>query len=604
MKALCTPADGHLGLPSAPVALLALLATCLLAPTALGDRLAVKSEQGVLRIEAPVPPGPAADAANAPDPAGWSCLVIVDARATDGKEGEAPELVLDGHALAFRSVADGARLVARTPAEFDAARSFQVELEGTAKGLRVERVHASPSAALVGKANGHLGPDRLDVAPLGFVGLTEHECCGLCVLEVRDGAAAARAGVRVGDVILALEGEPLPPSNIAPGEAWFERSHEAVFGRALEDAARSGREQLGLEVLRGDAVLALAVDQPYLPDRFDLEGDDLGAALDAGFPLRGPLGDALHADLLGWARANERAKGGWRGTDAVNPALGALALLGSGEVSDRAAAKRAIDFMLEKHPSPSEMRGLAYWTIGFLGSALCEWHLLTGDDSVLPWIEEAIDWLPTTTHICKWGMPAFGHGPDGIPYDDKALIAPAAHLLVFEALARRCGVESGVWEHIEAYVVHSWSDPDDDGHGAMGYNASYKDRGEFWSRSGLIALAEHLRGDDETGMREPLCAIMEERHQWMFNSHAYGEPGGALGLVSLAVADRAAFERVIAQYRWRFLVNWEPGFGLRYTTPHMGAPYMGGESIVNLAYLLLFAVEPDEERSGLVMAGR
>ena len=86
----------------------------------------------------------------------------------------------------------------------------------------------------------------------------------------------------------------------------------------------------------------------------------------------------------------------------------------------------------------------------------------------------------------------------------------------------------------------------------------------------------------------------------MFNSHAYGEPGAALGLLSLAVVDRPAFERVIAQYRWRFLASWEPGYGLRYTTPHMGAPYMGGESVVNLAYLLLFAVED----GGLVMAGR
>jgi len=134
----------------------------------------------------------------------------------------------------------------------------------------------------------------------------------------------------------------------------------------------------------------------------------------------------------------------------------------------------------------------------------------------------------------------------------------------------------------------------------MSYNASYKDRGEFWSRSGLVALAERLRGDTQTGMQQPLCAFMEERHQWMFNSHAYGEPGAALGLLSLAVVDRESFERVIAQYRWRFLANWEPGFGLRYTTPHMGAPYMGGESIVNLSYLLLFAVE----HGGLALAGR
>jgi hypothetical protein len=178
-------------------------------------------------------------------------------------------------------------------------------------------------------------------------------------------------------------------------------------------------------------------------------------------------------------------------------------------------------------------------------------------------------------------------------------MAPAAHLLVLDALARRCGLDSRIWEHIEPYVRHAWSNPDDGGHGAMGYNGSYRDKGEFWSRTGLVALAEVLRGD-AAGMAPHLCVLMEERHPWMLNSHAYGEPGAALGLLSLAVVKPAAFEEILPLYRWRFLSAWEPGHGLRYTTPHMGAPYMGGESIVNLAYLTLFAAR---ER-GLVIAGR
>ena len=36
----------------------------------------------------------------------------------------------------------------------------------------------------------------------------------------------------------------------------------------------------------------------------------------------------------------------------------------------------------------------------------------------------------------------------------------------------------------------------------------------------------------------------------------------------------------------------------RYSTPHMGAPYLGEEAIVNLAYLLLLSTEND----GLVMS--
>ena len=169
-------------------------------------------------------------------------------------------------------------------------------------------------------------------------------------------------------------------------------------------------------------------------------------------------------------------------------------------------------------------------------------------------------------------------------------MAPTAHLLVFDALARRCGVESRVFEHVEPYVRHAWSDPDSGGHGAMGYNGSYRDKGEFWSRTGLVALAEVLRGDD-AAMAPSLLVLMEERHPWMLNSHAYGEPGGALGLLSLSTVKRELLERIVPLYRWRFLNAWEPGHGLRYTSPHMGAPYMGEEAILNLSYLLLLATE-------------
>ena len=77
----------------------------------------------------------------------------------------------------------------------------------------------------------------------------------------------------------------------------------------------------------------------------------------------------------------------------------------------------------------------------------------------------------------------------------------------------------------------------------------------------------------------------------MLISHAYGEPGAAPGLLGLAVVKPKAFEEIVPQWRWRFLCSWEPGYGLRYSTPHMGAPYLGEEAVVNLAYLLLLSTE-------------
>ncbi|MCP5022167.1 MAG: hypothetical protein GY930_10355, partial [bacterium] len=313
---------------------------------------------------------------------------------------------------------------------------------------------------------------------------------------------------------------------------------------------------------------------------------------------RGPLDGELRKDLISWVVDNQQKNGGWKGSKAVNPALGGLALLGTRDRKHKAAIERCKDFILKLNPKPSEMKGLAFWTIGFHGMFLAEYYLATGDKEALAWVEDAVLWLPKATHKSKWGTQAFGHGPSGLPYDDKALTAPASHLLVLDALARKCGIESKVWEHVQPYMKHAWSNPADGGHGGMGYNGSHRDKEQFWSRSGLTALAETLRGG-EARMAKHLCLFMEERHTYMLNSHAYGEPGAALGLLGLAVSDRAAFERILPRWRWRFLGAWQPGYGLRWSTPHMGSPYMGRDEIVNLAYAMLSSVE----NGGLVMAG-
>lgn len=215
-----------------------------------------------------------------------------------------------------------------------------------------------------------------------------------------------------------------------------------------------------------------------------------------------------------------------------------------------------------------------------------EWHLHTGDQRVLKPIREARDWAVAGQHICKWGMPALGHGPSGLPYDNKSLVAPALHLLVGEALTKDCGVESQIWELLDPYMMHSWSDPEKGGHGAMGYNGSYRDLGEFWSRSGLYLIAAHLRSE-KPRVKPALAKIMRERHPWIRNSHAYGEPGGAWGLMGLSLAAPEFYQEVIENYRWWFSLAWEPGYGLHFSTPHMGAPYMGEDDLLNCIYPLV-----------------
>lgn len=124
------------------------------------------------------------------------------------------------------------------------------------------------------------------------------------------------------------------------------------------------------------------------------------------------------------------------------------------------------------------------------------------------------------------------------------------------------------------------------GHGSLGYNQSYKDLAEFWSRSGLFATAAELRGEKKE-MEDAMISFMYGHHPWIRNSHAYGEPGGSWGLIAMNFCAPGKYDEIIRSYAWWFSLAWEPGYGLRFTTPHMGAPYMGEDDLINATSALV-----------------
>ncbi len=454
--------------------------------------------------------------------------------------------------------------------------------------VEVVRVPVTPTWKHLGRSNGGLGPDQLGQGALGFDALTEHDQSPLAVVEVRKGTPAELAGLRAGDVIVGVNGRPFPRSDLDPGPAWASRSHEAVLSREVariyDQAAGKTPPPMHLEILREGEPKRVECRLPVRP------------ALSAEFPYGDRADAALVADLLRHTLAQQKKNGSF-GDNVVRTGLGVLALLGTRDKKHLPAASRAMKWLIERHDGPED-RGLAYWSIGYTGIAIGEYVHATGDQSLLRWAKRAQRLCLAGQHTSAFGMTSLGHGPDGLPYENKALIAPLAHLLAFEALVARKGVAEVLWPTFEPFVLAAWSDPKEKGHGAMGYNASYRDDEEFWSRTGLCLAALTLR-QDRPDMREGMIAVMRKRHEWMLNSHAYGEPGAAWGLMGLALADRDAFNEVIRAWRWKFEGAWEPGYGLRYTTPHMGSPYMGEDDLINIAYLALFSVR----QQGLLLTG-
>lgn len=435
------------------------------------------------------------------------------------------------------------------------------------------RVNDAPTRKLFGRSNGGLGPDKLGAGLLGFDALTEHKQTVLTVMDIQKGAPAAKAGLQVGDAIVAVEGRPLPVNNLDPGWEWLANSHEAVLGNASEAAFKNGKQKLSLTVLRSGKTEVLEFE---LPRR---------KAFTTMNPATDPEAAALLKDMITWLEENQRDDGSWSG-DIKRTMFASLALLATGEAKHQRQVKKAIDWALKKFPDPEKHGNLGFWSAGYMMTLFGEWHLQTGDKRALKPIKEARDWSVAGQHTSKWGMQALGHGPSGLPYGGKSLVAPALHLLVGEALTKDCGVESQIWELLDPYMMHSWSDPKEGGHGALGYNGSYKDLGEFWSRTGLYLIASHLRGE-KAEMKPALAKIMRERHPWIRNSHAYGEPGGAWGLLGLSLTAPRYYQEVIESYRWWFSLAWEPGYGLHFTTPHMGAPYMGEDDLLNCIYPLV-----------------
>jgi hypothetical protein len=462
---------------------------------------------------------------------------------------------------------------------------------GRGGAITLRRLHtyilpSTVNRSMQAKENGVDGPDLQDFGLLGFQALALQDHPVLVAGLVRPGLAAARAGLREGDLIVGVDGKALPPIELGSSERGLSDSPLACLGMACERSLRQGRREIGLEIFRDGQARRLGV-------RLD---SSLGTGFAAGFPAPADaLLDRLESDCKSWLLKRQKPDGSWseQGTAGIQTPLAGLALLGSRDPACLPAVARAVDWCLKSS------RGRGYFEQGLALMLVAEYHLASGDKKVLGWLESTLESQAGGTNNTIWGHDGWGHGAGaGLPYGNKGLIGAAIHVVAGEALAGKCGVPGRFLEAGKSYFLNSWGDPAKGENGSMGYNASAKDGDEFWSRTGLSLMALTLR-DEHPEMRGPMLAIMKKRFFMFRQSHAYGEPGGSLGLAGLACADAAAYREVMGRLAFHWLIAWEPGYGLRYTSPSMGAPYMGQDGLLNPA--MLFALSG--RRQGLACTG-
>ncbi len=401
----------------------------------------------------------------------------------------------------------------------------------------------------------------IDLNAIGLVGRTANHWPAMQVFAIEKSFPAAKSGLGVGQIIIEVDGRPLPrpvlnATKYPLDEEWLANHHEPFIAKLYMHALKLGRSYMTFKVL-DPKTGGKALKRMPLPK---IKPSSL-----KGFPLRGKMGRDLYDELIQHIVREQNADGSWGMSASMGDTFGLLALLGTHDPQYKDAIYKSADYLLSRGPSGGNSSYLELWSIAFPTIAIGEYALATNDPRALAWLDTTCNGMTQGAHVNKARYMAFGHCRRGLPYGTGGLLAPLSHLIVGDALAYRAGIRSDLWEAMEPYIYAAWADNQPLGKQAMGYGAPSSGGGsdQAWCRSGLIASAVYLRGVKEN-MRKGLVAFMGNHHGFMRRSHGYGNPGGHLGLMGLAGADPKTFHEVIKAWAPMFLMQWQPGMGLKH----------------------------------------
>jgi hypothetical protein len=148
------------------------------------------------------------------------------------------------------------------------------------------------------------------------------------------------------------------------------------------------------------------------------------------WPLNCPKSDKIvrnMADTL--ARSGNHAGLGYD--------LGLLFLLSTGEEKDLEVARGWIKEVVAKHRNAAKIDSYP-WFAGWGGIGWCEYYLRTGDESILPLIEQLADYLKRTMYNNGWSCRG---GVEFNYYSGGQLNAAGVQCLTTLLLAKECGVK-------------------------------------------------------------------------------------------------------------------------------------------------------------------
>lgn len=336
-----------------------------------------------------------------------------------------------------------------------------------------------------------------------------------------------------------------------------------VFDNALEDLGRAvaqsqrGDGTLSLLVWRKGTVVTVTLQLPPLP----------GASVDT--PFKAEHSEALREQALQFLRTTMHPDG-FRMHHSYG-ALNALFLLANGKVEDLDLVRRQVQRIIKAMPEDTEYGPWA-WVSGSDMTLLSEYYLLTGDDSVLPTLEQYCEWARNSRSYAG----GWGHGGPYGGYGHVAL--PGMFAAVGLTLARECGVEGydDVIDDARRFYARAA------GLGMMNYGGFaaglglktiYGDNG----KCGTAAVLFDCLGDEKisrtyANTAAALAPYAESGHTGHFWSVTWGALGASLG--------ETPFRRYFAEEtEWYYALarNWRGGLTTQPWRTMWIYPYAGAE---------------------------
>jgi hypothetical protein len=307
---------------------------------------------------------------------------------------------------------------------------------------------------------------------------------------------------------------------------------ESINGQVLKDI--DPRIQLGnliTEVEAKDGLVKLMVkDSPKgKAEEVVVKIPVLGAYSET-WPLNCPKSDKIVRNFAGFlAKANHAGYGA------------ALFLLSTGDEKDLEVVRGWFHDM-----KPGAFGGIP-WDIGYNGPAVCEYYLRTGDDTVLPAIKAAVDYLYKTMYNGAWASRG------GAPFAYMAgghLNAAGVHCVTFLMLAKECGVEvpeDMLLPALRHFLRFA-------GHGNVSYGdglpeGGMVDNGKTGGLAFGLAAAASLTPEGENSVYARARDISATKSfystSWLFHGHT----GGGIGEIWRGAAMGLVKDKRPAQYR-------------------------------------------------------